>query len=136
MGGKVMKNEVIHYWQNLQQSPEKRYKSYLNGDSWCCPDAPINKDLLLQVERNTGAHHWIELKTGEPGEFYCRYCYIMRRFRVSPYPTTDQNIDWHNRDPMHDHKPTLIDTITGQYKHQLNQRPRRRAGKMQGVIQS
>ena len=117
------------------KSQDYRLLKYLEGNSWHCPDAPINQDLPLQVERNTGAHHWIEFKDGEPGEFYCRHCFRIRKFRISPYPTAE-TINWHDRDPMYNHEPTLIDPITGQYRHQLNQRPRRRAAKIQGTVQS
>ena len=68
----------------MRQVNEKQYQQYLIGDSWRCPDAPINPDFPLQVLYNTGSHHWIEFKAGKSGEFYCRYCFELRKF----------NLDW------------------------------------------
>lgn len=58
----------------------KSWQSYLDGNSWRCPDAPINPAILLQVQHNTGAHHWLEFHNGKRGEFYCRYCFEIRKF--------------------------------------------------------
>ena len=53
------------------------YERYLAGDDWCCPDAKIDQSISLQVERNTGAHYWIELHD-QPDYFYCKYCFEVR----------------------------------------------------------
>ncbi|KKN53778.1 hypothetical protein LCGC14_0598710 [marine sediment metagenome] len=56
------------------------YEGYLASDVWKCPKASINPDILLQVENNTGAHHWIEVQNIDEGIihtglYYCEYCY-------------------------------------------------------------
>jgi len=56
------------------------YQKYLLGNSWRCPDAPLNPAIPLQVRYDTGAHHWLEFKAGKPGEFYCRHCFEIRKF--------------------------------------------------------
>lgn len=53
------------------------HEEYLTSDAWKCPDAPVNPNIPLQVENNTGAHHWIEIKSGL---WYCKYCHDARRF--------------------------------------------------------
>jgi len=58
------------------------YQQYLLGNSWRCPDATINPAIPLQVLHNTGTHRWLEFKAGKPGEFYCRYCFEIRKFQL------------------------------------------------------
>ena len=57
------------------------WQQYLDSSCWQCPDAPINPAVELQVINNTGAHHWLKFAAGKNGEFYCRYCFIIRRFK-------------------------------------------------------
>ena len=57
-------------------------QNYLNSGSWKCPDAPINVNIPLQVASGSGAHYWLEFRGGQPGEFYCRYCYEVRKFKI------------------------------------------------------
>jgi hypothetical protein len=59
------------------------YQNYLLGNSWRCPDAPINPAIPLQVLHNTGSHHWLKFRDGKPGEFYCKYCFEIRKFKLS-----------------------------------------------------
>lgn len=59
------------------------YQQYLLGNSWHCPDAPINPAIALQVQHDTGAHHWLELNAEKPGKFYCKYCFEIRRFKMN-----------------------------------------------------
>ena len=61
---------------------DKSYQHYLKSGIWKCPDAPINSDIPLQVAENSGAHYWLEFRGGKPNEFYCRYCYEIRKFKV------------------------------------------------------
>lgn len=58
----------------------RSYGGYLAGNSWHCPNAPINPDIPLQVQHNTGAHYWLPFPDGS-GRWYCKYCYTLRRFR-------------------------------------------------------
>ena len=73
MVGKVMTKRGRH----------NGYQQYLVGNSWRCPDAVINTEFELQVQHNTGAHYWLEFKDGKSGEFYCRYCFEIRKFKPS-----------------------------------------------------
>ena len=56
---------------------------YVEAGRWKCSKAPIDNDVALQVANNTGAHHWIKLeqtrKLAEKEEFYCKWCYDVRR---------------------------------------------------------
>lgn len=52
------------------------HEEYLASDVWRCLGAPINLDIPLQVINNTGAHHWIEIKSGL---WYCKYCCDARK---------------------------------------------------------
>jgi len=59
-----------------------KYQCYLAGNSWRCPDAPINPEIPLQVQHNTGAHHWLPFRAGKANEFYCLYCFEIRKFKI------------------------------------------------------
>lgn len=61
------------------------HDEYLKSNVWKCDKSPVNKDIKLQVENNTGAHHWTGIKEGEKDAtlFYCKYCMDTKRF-----PTT------------------------------------------------
>lgn len=61
---------------------EARYRLYVESGSWKCPDAPINPDIPLQVKGNCGAHYWVPFHGGGLEDFYCKYCYTMRKFIV------------------------------------------------------
>ena len=67
----------------IKPKPANSYQQYLLGNSWHCTDAVINPAIPLQVSHNTGAHHWLEFKAGKPREFYCRYCFEIRKFKPS-----------------------------------------------------
>ena len=64
----------------MKQTNNMDYEKYLLSKSWRCPDAPLNPAIELQVRYNTGSHYWKEFKAGKPGEFYCRYCFEVRKF--------------------------------------------------------
>lgn len=104
---------------------EKRYQRYLSGSSWCCPDAPIDPAIPLQVERGMGAHHWVELTGLNPnsGDFYCLYCHTVRKFRTILYSS---DINWHDREAIYNTTPVMVDPESGRYRpsyHQTHNKP-------------
>ena len=63
-----------------------KYAEYVESGSWCCGKAPLNKEVALQVTNNTGAHHWVKVKTAKVSatldKFYCKYCFDVRAFPI------------------------------------------------------
>jgi len=53
-------------------------QQYIDSGTWKCSEAPINPDVPLQVAEHCGAHYWIRIND-ESGEFYCKYCYGVRK---------------------------------------------------------
>lgn len=78
MGGETM----TQVKERMDNNSYDSYQHYLAGNSWHCPDAPINMDIPLQVKLNTGAHYWKEFHNDKKGEFYCRYCFEIRVFSL------------------------------------------------------
>lgn len=60
------------------------YENYLKSNRWKCDKAPIDPNIPLQVENNTGAHHWVCIETGAERKamFLCIHCFDVRKFVV------------------------------------------------------
>ena len=57
-------------------------KEYIESGSWKCVKAPINPDIVLQIQQDTGAHRWVEVQIDglHTGLFYCKYCFDAKEF--------------------------------------------------------
>ena len=67
------------------------YEEYLEGNSWKCPEAPIDRKYPVQDKYDVGAHYW---KTLEGNKYYCKYCY---EIRVFPETMRDLERDYLNK---------------------------------------
>ena len=90
------------------------HEEYLKSDVWKCKKAPVNPSIKLQVQHNTGAHHWVGIKEGDENAtlFYCRYCMSARKFPV----TLKEAIDILGKGKMPPLSPTVPTSHPSHYK--------------------